>query len=155
MRKRLVASLSLSVLAATATAAAAAEWQRPVDEAVSDGWRPPVHAYASGNRGVDFATEPGSIVKASGAGTVSFAGQVGGTNYVVVEHGDGLRTTYGNLERIDVSVSAEVEPGQPLGAAAGEVHFGLRQGDRYLDPNLLFGAAYLVPDAGNRGSNEP
>ncbi|MBV8386955.1 MAG: M23 family metallopeptidase, partial [Acidimicrobiia bacterium] len=42
---------------------------------------------------MDYATAPGTEVRAAADGEVVFAGQVGGTLHVVVLHGDGIRTS--------------------------------------------------------------
>ncbi|MCX7619257.1 MAG: peptidoglycan DD-metalloendopeptidase family protein [Acidimicrobiales bacterium] len=125
-------------------------YQPPVDGVVVDPFRPPSHAYGPGNRGLSYATAPGSVVRAAAAGLVVFAGQVGGTLHVTVLHGDGLRTSYSFLASVLVSEGQEVASGQPIGIAGPTVHFGVRDATgRYLDPaDLLAGAVphvVLVP----------
>lgn len=139
-------SLTVSFLAVLvfATGASAAIWERPVDAPIIDGWRPPEHKYAAGNRGVDFA--PGSVpVKAAAEGSVSFIGKVGGVIYVVITHASGLRTTYGHVEPVEVEVGQQVLAGQRLGTSSGSVHFGVRSGDDYLNPNMFYGRPALIP----------
>ena len=113
-------------------------------------FEPPPSPYAAGHRGVDLAGAPGQAVLASLAGTVGFAGSIGGKPVVTVLHG-GRRTTY-------EPVVASVEHGQVV--AAGDVlgrlavadshcfpaaclHWGLVEGDgdarTYLDPLSLVG----------------
>jgi murein DD-endopeptidase MepM/ murein hydrolase activator NlpD len=140
-------ALFTSVIAATSLAlgGSAYAWTKPVTAPISDNWRPPANKYGPGNRGVDFATAPNTPVKSAGPGTVSFAGQVGGTLYVVVDHGEGLRTTYGGLTSIAVAGGQEVQGGTVVGVAGADVHFGVRSGDDYVDPNSLFGGVHLVP----------
>jgi murein DD-endopeptidase MepM/ murein hydrolase activator NlpD len=72
---------------------------------------------------------------------VSFAGQVGGSLFVSIDHAGGLRTTYSFLSAILVKKGQAVVQGQPIAlsgpGAAGEkpnLHFGLRSGSEYLDP---------------------
>src|SRR5450432_1023750 len=67
---------------------------RPPRGIITDHFRPPPTPYAAGNRGLDYATVPGTPIVASGAGTVVFAGQVGGTLHVTIAHPDGLRSSY-------------------------------------------------------------
>ena len=74
----------------------------PVDAPVSDGFRPPTHRWGPGNRGLTYATTPGSPVRASAPGVVRFAGRIGPHAYVAVAHADGLRTTYSYLATIRV-----------------------------------------------------
>src|SRR5688500_8740025 len=74
----------------------------PVDAMLADTFRPPASRYGAGNRGVDYATEPGQPVVASAAGEVVFAGRIGLGLHVVVLHADGIRTSYSFLHGIDV-----------------------------------------------------
>jgi peptidase M23-like protein/putative serine esterase DUF676 len=122
----------------------------PVDAVVVDPFRPPAGPYGPGNRGLEYDTEPGDTVTASGRGTVVFAGAVGGTLHVTVLHADGVRTSYSFLARIDVVRGQRVDHGDPLGAAGDRLHFGARIGDAYFDPARLFesgrpGGVELVP----------
>jgi murein DD-endopeptidase MepM/ murein hydrolase activator NlpD len=95
-------------------------------------------------------------VRASAGGVVTFSGSVAGDRFVVVAHADGLRTTYGYLARAVVVTGDRVEQRQLLGTAGGPLHFGVRRGDVYLDPELLFTSerlvARLVPLDGDRRS---
>ena len=92
------AAACAAVLAAgTAPASAQAEpaltyiW--PVQGTIVDHFRPPAHEYGPGNRGLEFATQPGSSFWAAARGVVSFAGPVGGRLHVTVSHPDGLRVS--------------------------------------------------------------
>jgi hypothetical protein len=128
---------SVLVCASASPVGAEAGYSPPVDGDVVDGWRPPATLFGSGNRGIDLAAEPGEAVRSAAAGTVVFAGRVGLDHHVVVLHGDGIRTSYSFLESTGVARGDAVERGDPVGTAAGPVHFGARAGDRYVDPNLL------------------
>jgi hypothetical protein len=149
--RRLLGVVLVVVVLATAVPHAAAEgaYAPPVDGPIVDRFRPPADRYGPGNRGVDFRTAPGEYVRASGDGEVVFAGQVGGSRHVVVLHADGLRTSYSYLATVDVRRGDRVRRGDPVGSAGYELHFGVRAGDRYLDPEpLLYGAepeVHLVP----------
>jgi hypothetical protein len=149
--RRLLGVVLVVVVLATAVPRAAAEgaYAPPVEGPIVDRFRPPEDRYGPGNRGVDFRTAPGAAVRASGDGEVVFAGQVGGSRHVVVLHADGLRTSYSYLATVDVRRGDRVRRGEPVGSAGYELHFGVRAGDRYLDPEpLLYGAepeVHLVP----------
>ena len=121
----------------------------PVDAPIVDHFRPPACTWCPGNRGIDYATAPGTPVGASAAGVVTFAGQVGGQLFVVVAHADGLRTTYAYLATVSVQAGQRVAQGDVVGTAGATLHFGVRRGDVYLDPELLFAGgravARLVP----------
>ncbi|MDQ3680626.1 MAG: M23 family metallopeptidase [Actinomycetota bacterium] len=125
--------------------------QPPVDGTVVDLFRPPASPFGPGNRGIDYATLPGTVVRASADGEVVFAGPVGGRLHVVVRHADGLRTSYSFLAAISVSRGDRVTAGQEVGRAGSTVHFGARRGDAYIDPLTLFhppgqARVHLVPD---------
>lgn len=106
----------------------------PVTGRVIDPFRPPDCSYCAGNRGIEYATTAGSPVRAAAAGSVSFAGVVAGTRYVVVDHGGGYRTTYGRLAAAAVSVGSRVSAGAMVGTSGSQTFFGLRLGETYLDP---------------------
>jgi hypothetical protein len=113
----------------------------PVDEPVIDPFRPPATPYGAGNRGLEYDTRPGEPVRASAAGTVVYAGQIGGTLHVTVLHADGVHTSYSFLSRVAVVRGQHVAQGDSVGSAGDRLHFGARIGDAYFDPALLFAAA--------------
>jgi murein DD-endopeptidase MepM/ murein hydrolase activator NlpD/predicted alpha/beta hydrolase family esterase len=112
---------------------------------------PPATPFGRGHRGVDLRVAPGGRVLASGAGTVAFAGAVGGERWVSVDHPDGVRTSYGALGTVLVRAGDRVARGQAIGTAqaahgvAGILHWGARRGGVYLDPLGLLPPARLVP----------
>jgi murein DD-endopeptidase MepM/ murein hydrolase activator NlpD len=108
---------------------------------------PPPRPWLPGHRGVDLAAAPGSPVRSSGTGQVLFAGLVAGRPVVSVGHAGGLRTTYEPVRPV-LRAGDRVEAGQPLGFLLGGhpgcpttacLHWGLRQGEVYLDPLALLG----------------
>jgi septal ring factor EnvC (AmiA/AmiB activator) len=111
----------------------------PVTAPVVDPYREPACPYCAGNRGIEYATHAGQPVLAAEDGVVTFAGSVAGTRYVVVEHADGLRVTYGRLAAIGVAEGARVRRGQPIGAASEQFFLGVRRGEDYLDPASMLG----------------
>ena len=113
-------------------------YQPPVGGPIIDDWRPPENPYGAGNRGIDFYAVPGQSVFAAADGVVTFAGQVGGSLFVVMAHADGLRTTIGFVGSVTVRVGAVVQRGTKVAVAKGPVHFGVRDANTYLDPRLLF-----------------
>lgn len=123
-------------------------WPLDPEPEVVRGFEPPPGPYAPGHRGVDLAGAPGQSVLAALPGTVGFAGSVGGKPVVTVLHG-GRRTTY-------EPVVATVERGQAVDAGdvlgrlivtdshcfpAACLHWGLVDGETYLDPLTLVGSA--------------
>jgi len=134
-------------------AQASACWRPPVTAPVSDPFREPLCRWCPGNRGIEYATHIGDAVTSVTAGEVTFSGSVAGVDYVVVRHPDGKRATYGNLSDRLAGRGDVIARGTVVGRAAGTFHFGLRDGDRYIDPAPFIGhfagVLRLVPADGS------
>jgi len=115
-----------------------------VDAPVVDPFRPPATPYGSGNRGLEFGTAVGQVVRSAGAGVVVWAGQVGGRLYVTTAHPDRLRVSYSRLETIAVRRGDRVSKGEVIGTAGERLHVGTRLGSAYLDPAIVFGGRRVV-----------
>src|SRR4051794_5934870 len=89
----LIAMLAAALLPAPARADNWA-WPLAAPHEVVSAFDPPAEAWLAGHRGVDLAGRTSEAVHAAGAGTVAFAGRVGGVPVVSVRHPDGLLTTY-------------------------------------------------------------
>ncbi|MCX5795739.1 MAG: peptidoglycan DD-metalloendopeptidase family protein [Elusimicrobia bacterium] len=91
-------------------------------------------------QGVTFATKPGAPVGAVGAGRVIYSGPFRSYGKVViVDHGGGFFSIYGELGDIQKAKGAPVEVGEAVGTAGGEagkgvVYLELRRGTEALDP---------------------
>jgi murein DD-endopeptidase MepM/ murein hydrolase activator NlpD len=138
---------------AGATAVGSACLRPPVDAPIVDHFRQPACPFCAGNRGLTYAVDPGTPVRAVAAGTVTFAGPVAGTTYVVIGHVDGRRATYGGVSGAGLRAGQPVPAGAIVGWTEGsELHFGLREGERYVDPEPFIGRlvdrARLVPTDG-------
>ncbi|MCV2396098.1 peptidoglycan DD-metalloendopeptidase family protein [Actinotalea sp. M2MS4P-6] len=142
------------------TAEAAADsariaYRAPVPGPVTRLFDAPLFRWSSGHRGVDLAATPGQTVHSPGDGRVVFAGTVVDRGVVTVLHPDGLRTS---LEPVDpgVEVGDEVHAGDVLGTLQTRsghdgVHWGVRDGDTYLNPLDLLGRTapvVLLPPGG-------
>lgn len=110
----------------------------PVEAPVVDDFRPPAGRYGSGNRGLTYDLAPGTAVRAAADGTVTFAGTVANSQHVTIEHADGLRSSYSFLTSIGVVRGQRIDAGDVVGTAASGFHFGVRDGQTYLDPADLF-----------------
>jgi murein DD-endopeptidase MepM/ murein hydrolase activator NlpD len=102
----------------------------------------PQQRYGPGHRGLDLEGQPGALVRAVDAGTVTHVGVVAGRGTVTLVHASGLRSTY-------EPVTASVKAGQAVGRGAvlghlvpegghcpGRVclHLGAIQLSDYIDP---------------------
>ena len=154
-----VATCLVAALVPAAALAADPSWPPPVVAPVVDPFREPACPWCPGNRGIEYGTAPGVVVRAVAAGTVTYAGVVAGVRYVVVEHAGALRATYGNLATALVGAGDRVVRGSPVGTTAGPFHFGVRRGERYVDPEPLIGVwrgvVRLVPADGSAAPPAP
>lgn len=138
-------------------------YRPPLDAEVVDAFRAPATDWAAGNRGLDYGSADGDLVSAAADGQVVFAGNVGGSQHVVVLHADGVRTSYSFLRSSTAARGDRIRTGDQVGVAGGRLHFGARIGDAYVDPALLLAddplAVHLVvntdpaplSEAGERG----
>ncbi len=133
----------------------AVDYAPPVDAPVSDPFRPPPQPWLPGNRGLEYATDPGTPVRAAGRGVVTFAGPVAGSLHVTVTHPDGVRTSYSFLATIAVRAGTAVTRGVVVGTSGARLHVGARRGAAYIDPASLWADdgppwVRLVPLSGAR-----
>jgi septal ring factor EnvC (AmiA/AmiB activator) len=154
------ALLLVSLFLAPAEPPEAVTYQPPVVAPVADRFRAPATPYGPGNRGLEYATVPGTPVRAAAAGTVAFAGQVGGHLHVTVAHADGVRTTYAFLGTIRARTGDAVAAGDAVGGAGRRTLWTARLGDVYLDPAALLAASgrstvRLVPNRGSAATARP
>ena len=164
----LLVALILAVSACACCPASAATGRKVALGSGSPGWTWPIHPatvvrpfsavdqpYGAGHRGIDLAADPGDPVDAAASGVVTFAGWVAGRPLVVVGHGQGLLTSYEPVNPI-VSPGQQVGGGQVIGVVARTpwhcgwfvcLHWGLRDGERYLDPVVMVdrGPPRLLP----------
>ncbi len=104
-----------------------------------------VHRKASRGAGVELHVPVGAAVHAIYAGRVAFT-----TIYqdlgllVILDHGGGYFSVYGDMGAVDVHVGDTVSAGAPIGTASeqggrGQVYFELRQNQDTLDPHVWLG----------------
>lgn len=99
--------------------------------------------YWSGHPGIDLSTSFRQPVFASDSGTVVFSGwdDTGYGYFVVIDHGNGYKTTYGHNEANLVSVGQTVVQGQQI-AESGNT--GNSTGN-HLDFRILYNGVFLNP----------
>ncbi|HSO91263.1 MAG TPA: M23 family metallopeptidase [Arthrobacter sp.] len=95
------------------------------------------------HRGQDYSVQCGTAVLAAASGTVTFTGwhPHGGGNRVVIDHGNGLETTYNHLSTASVNVGQQVSRGAVVamsgttGASTGcHLHFEVMINGEVVDP---------------------
>jgi murein DD-endopeptidase MepM/ murein hydrolase activator NlpD len=113
---------------------------------------PPAVRWGSGHRGVDLAAGAGQEVLAPTSGVVAFRGTVVDRGVLVLETSGGLRTTFEPVDSA-LEVGTSVEHGQVVGTVSAVpghctpvtcLHWGVLDGDTYLDPLALVGVVRVV-----------
>ena len=109
----------------------------------------PVNGYSltqefwSGHPGIDLATDFRQPVFASDSGTVVFSGwdDTGYGYFIIIDHGNGYKTTYGHNEANLVSLGQTVVQGQQIGESGNT---GNSTGN-HLDFRILYNGVFLNP----------
>ncbi|MER0237808.1 M23 family metallopeptidase [Fulvimarina sp. MAC8] len=104
--------------------------------------------------GIDYAARSGTPIRATAAGTVVRAGRAGGYgNLVEIDHGNGIKTRFGHMSRIDVKVGDQIEPGTQLGAVGStgrstgpHLHYEVRRNGQAIDPMRFIRAGRQIED---------
>jgi hypothetical protein len=119
----------------------------PVDGQVLRGFEESTGPYGEGgHQGVDIAAESGTEVGSAADGRVEYVGELPRGRFVSVSHAGGVRTTYLDLERVDVARGERVARGQPIATVSGRrdnsspqphLHFGAYLNGTPVDPGLL------------------
>ena len=103
------------------------------------------------HRGLDIAAPYGTSIKASDGGTVVWSGAGTGSywsygNYVVIDHGNGVRTLYAHCSSLLVSAGEKVYQGQPIarvgstGRSSGNhCHFEVQINGTVVNPLAYLG----------------
>ena len=145
-----------------AVAERALDWKREVDHQpmispvdvkfqLGDGFRfrevHPVLGTPRMHYGQDFIVPYGTNVYATGDGTVIESGWNSGGfgNYIVIDHGYGLQTTYGHLSQIKVSKGTNIKRGDLIalsgnsGTSSGpHLHYQINQYGQHKNPVNFF-----------------
>jgi murein DD-endopeptidase MepM/ murein hydrolase activator NlpD len=126
---------------------------------VSSGFGPRLHPFLRtwrAHQGVDYAAPSGTRVRATGDGTVQFAGRSGGYgNVVVLRHGGGQETLYAHLSGFarGVRKGARIAQGEAIGfvgqtgwATGPHLHYEFRVAGVARNPlRMALPAAQPVP----------
>lgn len=99
------------------------------------------------HKGLDLAAKKGSDIFAAADGTVTLA-QRSATygNYIIIDHGDGLKTLYAHCNKLYKSVGENVKRGDIIAAVGStgqstgpHLHFEVIKNGEYLNPQLFIG----------------
>ena len=87
------------------------------------------------NNGLVIAATTGAAVTSVAKGRISYAEEfLTYGNLVIIDHGSGTFSLYGNLQDIAVAVGEAVDTGALLGHANSTVYFELRKSNGPVDP---------------------
>ncbi|MFJ8233766.1 peptidoglycan DD-metalloendopeptidase family protein [Streptomyces sp. NPDC094448] len=112
------------------------------------GWTPPASPYGPGHRGVDLAAPPGTEVRATGSGRISFSGRIAGRGVLALTlDGTGdppLRITHEPVDtlhpagtRVTAGRTVARVSAAPRHCPTSCLHWGLLRARDYLDPLSL------------------
>ncbi|MGD8697664.1 MAG: M23/M56 family metallopeptidase [Gemmatimonadales bacterium] len=119
---------------------------------VSAAWGPMLNPFThekAQHRGVDLVGRPGSEIRAAAAGrveeaTTDYSGGAAHGTVVILDHGNGIKTFYSHLDRLDVAKGQRVARGEVLGTqgSTGKVtgahlHFEVWENGEFRDPALF------------------
>jgi murein DD-endopeptidase MepM/ murein hydrolase activator NlpD len=122
-------------------------------------WQWPVHGPVTGrfgeprggrtHKGLDIAVPTGTPVAAARTGKVIGARWNDGFgNWVQIDHGDGLTSSYAHLSRIDVHAGQQVGTGATVGLVGStgdstgpHLHLEIARGGTTVDPGTVIGGA--------------
>jgi len=105
--------------------------------------------------GIDLAGAVGDPVLATNDGVVILVRNCFASGKsIAVSHGAGLFSVYFHLSEFDVRHGDRVRQGQPIGkvgntgrATGPHLHFGVKVGDLYVDPESVYRLAFSIPAA--------
>jgi murein DD-endopeptidase MepM/ murein hydrolase activator NlpD len=94
------------------------------------------------HEGIDIAAPAGTPIRAAAAGTVIYAGWLGGYgNLIVLDHGSGLSTAYAHQSALAAGQGQQVAQGQVIGYVGDtghsfgpHLHFEVRVNGVPVDP---------------------
>lgn len=115
-------------------------------------WDPVKKNRRARHLGLDFAAPRNSQLVATAPGRVSFAGTRGGFGRTVeIDHGNGIKTRFAHMNRIQVRAGQRVELHDPIGllgstgrSTGNHVHYEIHYRGRQVDPLKFIEAGRYV-----------
>jgi stage IV sporulation protein FA len=102
-----------------------------------------LESFEDNGQGIMVETDLPSV-EAMNEGIIIEAGEKADTGLtIVLQHADGTKSWYGNLDKIDVALYDFVEKGKELGKIKlsekqkGTYYFAIKKGDDFIDPNQV------------------
>ncbi len=143
--KEEAANNAQNIIKSDTTSAENMIWPLPGDGRTYSGFgkrNAPTAGASTYHRGVDIGGNLGASIVAALAGTVEKSSYgVSNGNYIVINHGNGLRTAYLHCSKLLVSVGTYVQQGEIIAlvgstgiSTAPHLHFGVSVNGTYVDP---------------------
>lgn len=112
----------------------------------------PVRRVGAMHRGIDLVGPHKGVVNAPAPGVVKYARRYGAYgNFVEIDHGNGITTRYGHLNRILVRQGQEVKRGERIGlqgntgrSTGSHLHYEVRFNNNALNPKYFLKAGTYV-----------
>ena len=107
---------------------------------------PPLYTDESPHRGIDYGLPMRTMILASEKGIVEKAESltVGYGKYIIINHGNGIKTLYAHLDEINSRKGQYVEQGEIIGfsgtsgnSTGPHLHFELIRNDFKIDPKIM------------------
>ena len=122
----------------------------PVRGPVKSGFglrRSPWNGAREVHEGIDIGSPPGTPIESPAAGTVVEASSQGGLGkHVTLDRGNGVRSRYGHLKKLDVKVGQRVVKGQVIGLVGStgrstgpHLHYEVVVAGKPVDPSPFLG----------------
>ena len=120
--------------------------QNPVQDMSSvviiDQFRAPKCEQCAGNRGLEFQLESAQPILAVSDGVISYSGEVGRIQYLVLSTRGNRKITYGRIAETKLRAGDVVYAGQQIAMSGLRLYFGVREpsngatrdGTQYVDP---------------------
>ncbi len=103
--------------------------------------------FQKNGQGIMIETGKGAAVESINDGWVEFAGMKEGLGKtVIVQHSDGSKTWYGNLEEVKVKLYDHIDKRTVVGTVSastgedkskGQYYFAIKKGDDFIDPSQV------------------
>lgn len=140
-------------------------WPVPASSNITSqfGNRPKPTAGASTNhKGIDISAPFGTPIVAAASGKVIASGPASGYgNWIKIDHGNGLTTTYGHMKTLYVSTGKQVSAGEKIALVGSEgvstgphLHFQVEVNGTAVNPLTYFNKSSGTVKSGSTSDNE-
>lgn len=114
--------------------------------------------------GLDIAAPKGTAIRAVKSGVITYSGDKGRSgNTVIIDHGDGTRSSYSHCDKLAAKVGEHVNAGEAVAtvgstgrSTAPHLHFEVWRGSERMDPAVWLAAHQIEHNnSSNNMRNDP